>query len=104
MEKRNDPISVAALARSLDKPTDIETWHRRLSHAGLSRIDLMLKKNLVDGLNVTSTSVLGKCVDCLVGKATRRPFDAVVERESRILERVHTDLTGPMRTPARGGF
>lgn len=65
---------------------------------------MLMKKDLVDGLEVTSTVISGKCVDCLMGKATRRPFDAVVERESRILERVHTDLTGPMRVPARGGF
>ncbi|KAJ3741660.1 hypothetical protein EV360DRAFT_11204, partial [Lentinula raphanica] len=83
---------------------DIETWHRRLAHAGLSRIETMMKKNLVDGLDVTTTDVSGKCIDCLMGKATRRPFDAQVERETKILERVHTDLTGPMRVPARGGF
>ncbi|KAJ3825770.1 hypothetical protein EV361DRAFT_764870, partial [Lentinula raphanica] len=83
---------------------DLETWHRWFAHAGLSRIEMLMKKDLVDGLEVTSTDISGKCVDCLMGKATRRPFDAVVERESRILERVHTDLTGPMRVPARGGF
>jgi hypothetical protein len=98
--------TTAGLAsRSLKKPVDIETWHRRLGHAGMHRLDLMRRKNLVDGLDIVGpTSCDDKCEDCLVGKAVRRPFDAEVEREKEILERVHTDLTGPMRVTAKGGF
>ncbi|KAJ3782294.1 hypothetical protein GGU10DRAFT_275860, partial [Lentinula aff. detonsa] len=94
----------ATLARSVNEPTDMETWHRRLAHAGLSRIENMIKGNLVSRLKVTKNDVAGKCIDCMMGKAIRRPFDADFQRESKIVERVHTDLTGPTRTPAKGGY
>jgi hypothetical protein len=101
------PVKEAAgmVARSLRKPVDIETWHRCFSHAGMHRIDIMHRKGLVDGLDIVGpVTVDDKCEDCLVGKAVRRPFDGEVEREGEILERVHTDLTGPMHTASKGGF
>ncbi|KAJ3979463.1 hypothetical protein F5890DRAFT_1375594, partial [Lentinula detonsa] len=85
---------------------DIRTWHRRLGHVGLTRIRLMIAKDLVDGLQVIGpvNEVLEKCDSCKLGQARRHPFDAVTARESRRLERVHVDLTGPMRVRAVGGY
>jgi hypothetical protein len=97
--------AVGMSARSLRKPVDIETWHRRFGHVGMHRLDIMRRNGLVDGLDIVGpVCVDDKCEDCLVGKAVRRPFDGEVERETEILERVHTDLTGPMRTTAKGGY
>lgn len=59
-----DPLVLAARSRSLNRPVDLETWHRRFAHAGIDRIRLLEKKGLVDGLTVTSSRVEGKCVDC----------------------------------------
>ena len=68
----------------------------------MPKLDLLRRNGLVDGLNIVGPlTVDDKCEDCLVGKAVRRPFDGEVEREDEILERVHTDLTGPMRTEGR---
>jgi hypothetical protein len=92
-------------ARSLRRPVDIKTWHRRFGHVGMHRLDILRRNGLVDGLDIVGpVCVDDKCEDCLVGKAVRRPFDGDVERETEILERVHTDLTGPMRTTAIGGY
>jgi hypothetical protein len=71
----------------------------------MQKLDTLQRKGLVDGLDIIGpVCVDDKCEDCLVGKAVRRPFDGEVERETEILERVHTDLTGPMRTTAKGGY
>ncbi|KAJ3738131.1 hypothetical protein EV360DRAFT_58396, partial [Lentinula raphanica] len=93
-------------SRSLNHPVDLETWHRRLGHAGITRVRMMAQKNLVDGMSVVGSidEVVNECDSCHMGKAKRRPFDAVTTRESRLLERVHVDLTGPMRVRAMGGY
>ncbi|KAJ3738415.1 hypothetical protein EV360DRAFT_58146, partial [Lentinula raphanica] len=85
---------MAVRSRSLNKPVDLETWHRRLGHAGLSRVRMMAQKNLVDGMEVVGSvdAKLNECDSCHMGKAKRRPFDATTTRESRLLERVHVDL------------
>lgn len=59
-------------------------------------------KGLVNGLTITNWKLEGKCVDCLVGKAVRSPFNAEVDPEEEVLERVHADMTGPLHTTARG--
>ena len=42
------------------------------------------------------------CEACLMGKLARTPLN--VERESNLLEIIHTDVCGSMSIPARGGF
>ncbi|KAJ3831538.1 hypothetical protein F5878DRAFT_504252, partial [Lentinula raphanica] len=75
-------------------------------HAGLTRIKMLWSKNLVDGFEIVGSANedLEKCNSCHLGQAKRRPFDAVTTRESRRLERVHVDLTGPMRVRSLGGY
>ncbi|KAJ3831700.1 hypothetical protein EV361DRAFT_775343, partial [Lentinula raphanica] len=75
-------------------PVDLETWHRRLGHAGITRVRMMVQKNLVDGMEVVGPvdTAVDDCDSCHMGKAKRRPFDGVTTRESRLLERVHVDL------------
>ena len=66
-----DSQPVAMPARSHEHPGDIDLWHRRLAHAGVSLIENMAKKNLVDGLQViTATRLPGMCEDCIFGKHT----------------------------------
>jgi hypothetical protein len=62
--------------RSHNKPTDIDTWHRRLGHVGYSVIERMGREQLVKGMDVTTyEQSQGMCEDCIMGKHTRRPFD-----------------------------
>ncbi|KAJ3780897.1 hypothetical protein GGU10DRAFT_253491, partial [Lentinula aff. detonsa] len=78
-----------------------------MGHAGLSRIRMMIQKSLVNGMVLVGPAdeKLGECDSCHMAKAKRRPFDASTTRETRLLERVHVDLTaGPMRVRAIGGY
>ncbi|KAF8826133.1 hypothetical protein HHX47_DHR6000528 [Lentinula edodes] len=95
--------SFANFARSLNKPVDIHTWHRRLGHPAIDRILLMQRHNLVDGLQITSKKVAGKCEPCILGKSTHRPFDEKLTHETKVLERIHLDLFGPTQTQSIGG-
>ncbi|KAJ3817528.1 hypothetical protein F5880DRAFT_1437659, partial [Lentinula raphanica] len=68
--------------------------HHRFGHAGISRIKMIIQKKLVDGMAILGSTdeKIDECDSCHMGKAKRRPFDAITTRESRILERVHVDL------------
>ncbi|KAF5374432.1 hypothetical protein D9615_009058 [Tricholomella constricta] len=49
----NSPSAMSA--RSLTRPVDLETWHRRLGHVGESILRQMIKEEVVTGLDVTKT-------------------------------------------------
>ena len=44
------------------------------------------------------------CEACLQGKMTRSPFVGQMKRAKEVLEIVHTDVCGPFRVEARGGY
>lgn len=93
----------AMVARSLNKPADLETWHRRLAHVSESIVRGMIRDATVEGLTITKTTVNGKCEDCILGKHARRPFDSKPEPESAPYERVAFDIWGPARVQTTGG-
>ncbi|KAF5376302.1 hypothetical protein D9615_008480 [Tricholomella constricta] len=94
---------VAMSARSLTRPADVETWHRRLGHVGESILREMVRSEMVKGLDVTKLSVNGRCEDCIMGKQTRRPFDEEVTPESKPNQRVSFDLWGPAHIKTTNG-
>ncbi|KAF8823389.1 hypothetical protein HHX47_DHR10000136 [Lentinula edodes] len=63
----------------------------------------MHRHNLVDGLQITSKKVDGKCELCIFGKSTHRPFDEKLTHETKVLEHIHLDLFGLTRTQSIGG-
>lgn len=94
-------VPTALVARSLKSPGDIVKWHRRFAHFGASRINTASK--LVNGLELTNESPVGKCEDCIIGNQKRRPFDADVIPETIALRRTNIDIWGPSRVTSAGG-
>jgi hypothetical protein len=91
-------------AKSHEKPTSIDQWHRRFCHFGMRRIKEMSSKGMVDGLQILDgKDPVGMCEDCIYGKQTNRPYDEKVTPEGDVLERVHMDLWGPARVASAGG-
>ena len=62
----------------------------------------MATNNLVDGLSISEVTINGKCENCILGRQTRRPFDAVTEKDLVPLELVAFDLWGPSRVQSAG--
>ena len=57
-----------------------------------------------DGLiESTDDESFDKCISCISGKMTRKPFTHVGERASDLLGLIHTDVCGPFRTKSREG-
>jgi len=70
-------------------------WHKRLGHASLDTLKgIDLAKASTDKL---------ECIDCLEGKGQRQPFHPYNHTVNQILEKVHTDLCGPISPPSTSG-
>ncbi|KAL0402061.1 UNVERIFIED_CONTAM: Copia protein [Sesamum latifolium] len=72
----------------------------RLGHISKDRI-----RKLVDSksLELDDLDDLPTCESCLKGK-TKKPFVGQSAIANSLLYLVHTDVCGPLNTPARGGF
>lgn len=94
----------AMAAKSHEKPTSLETWHRRFGHASISSIRTLAKQGLLAGLQfVGDIDAKTTCEDCIYGKHTARPYDEKFDKETEVLERAHMDIFVMTNTPSFGG-
>jgi len=88
------------IANSLEEGAML--WHERLGHlnmANLKELDAM-----VDGMNLKEVPFHHICEACIKSKRQRTSFPKDgATRASQLLEIVHTDVCGPMRTTSHGG-
>ena len=94
-------IPTALTARSLRSPGDIALWHRRFGHFGTDRI--IEASKLVNGLDITTKDLIGKCEDCIIGNQKRRPYDEEIIPETEVLQLTNIDIWGPARVQSTGG-
>lgn len=92
IEKEQACVNIATRTKSMNNAILL---HRRLGHASFSN-DIFLK---TFGQKVKDL----KCVTCIKGKQTRLPFPHSVNRATRILELIHSDVCGPMSVNSIGG-
>ncbi|CAJ2659262.1 unnamed protein product [Trifolium pratense] len=80
-----------------------QLWHDRYAHLSVKGLNVLAKKNMVDGLPVLK-EIEYKCEDCLTGKQHREviPKQAVWRANER-LELVHSDICGPINPTSNGG-
>jgi hypothetical protein len=76
-------------------------WHLRLAHFGFEGIK-QLANDPASGIKLTSTAIEA-CAACLHGKQTRQPLSKPFHRASNTLDRVHSDLCGPLTPQSWGG-
>jgi hypothetical protein len=91
---------MAHVANSLEESAML--WHEKLGHlnmASLKELDAM-----VDGMNLKEVPLHHICERCVKGKHQRTSFPKDrATRASQLLEIVHTDVCGPMKTTSHGG-
>jgi hypothetical protein len=92
--------------------SEMTKWHYRLCHTSPTAILSMFKQELVTGVDckaIVRQLSLGNiphtvdCTACQIGKSKRKPFTRVSERATRCLQRLHTDVCGPLRVKGRKG-
>ncbi|KAK4387769.1 Retrovirus-related Pol polyprotein from transposon TNT 1-94 [Sesamum angolense] len=75
-------------------------WHRRLGHFNFQGLKILHQKKMMTDLPQIQ-AVEGACEACLQGKQHKKPFPSGTSwRAKAILELIHTDVCGPMRTPS----
>lgn len=106
-QPRNGVYSLSAQMSHANVATsdgcDALTWHKRLGHLNSQTLKKMA--NQVAGLQVKTANYddIKNCVACATGKQTRDPFPPSTSRSSAILDLIHSDLCGAMRTQTLGG-
>jgi len=82
----------------------LDTWHKRLSHAGKDNLRHMIDKMVVNGARLlVDDRTTEPCPACIDGKFVKAPFNSGKTETSRVLELVHSDIMGPLRTLTRKG-
>ena len=82
---------------------NMNTWHKRLGHIDISTIKSMKSGGLATGLNL-KTEELFQCTGCFQGKGHRDPIPKKSHtRATKLLELIHSDISGPFQIPSLGG-
>uniref|UniRef100_A0A2N9GD91 Uncharacterized protein n=1 Tax=Fagus sylvatica TaxID=28930 RepID=A0A2N9GD91_FAGSY len=89
---------VAAVVESEDDDTLL--WHMRLGHISERGMRELHKRNLLTGIK---SCKLDFCKYCIMGKQCRVRFKTATHKTKGILDYVHSDIWGPVRTPSKGG-
>lgn len=100
-----EPVNETAVAEEGRTSSTVQStvdWHRRFGHLNARDLQQAIRQGRVKGASPENLSS-DDCSVCLEGKMTRAPFPVRSDRSTGILDLVHTDLCGPMRTTSMGG-
>ena len=75
-----------------------DLWHNRLGHVNFNKLNDMMTLDLIPN----TTSHNESCSTCMLTKITRKPFPRV-ERNTKILDLIHSDVCDLHRWPTIGG-
>jgi hypothetical protein len=79
---------------------NIVLWHMRLGHMGERGLLERHKRNLLKGVK---TCKLEFCKFCVLGKQSRVHFKSATHKTKGVLDYIHSDVWGPVRTASWGG-
>lgn len=83
----------------------LHLWHRRLGHRHPGTIKELVERDLADGIKLESCDDVKQCISCVEGKLTRKAFPKISDNQSnKILDLIHSDVCGPMRTSTVSGM
>lgn len=84
--------------------SDIDLWHYRMGHLNEHDLKNMSIKDKVHGMNIKENDKLSKCEICITEKQVANSYKSANEkRTNHLLEIVHSDVCGPMRTESLSG-
>ncbi len=78
-------------------------WHCRFGHLDFDYLNRLVNKELVDGIKYSGDSFDHQCEACALGKMHKVPFPKKsMNRASKQLELIHTDVCDPMNIDSIG--
>lgn len=99
---RESPEQLACVSSTNIKKSQLQIWHERLGHLNESDLLEMHKREAVLGMKIRKGEKLPPCEVCSSGKLTALSFPKSSQKNTDILDIIHTDVCGPMRTESRG--
>ncbi len=87
---------------TLDLNNKLMIWHRRLGHPSFKVMEEMEKTGLINFDRVRELAV--HCQSCVEGKMCKLPHVSKESTVTQILQVVHSDVIGPMRTVSNLGM
>lgn len=98
------PICNKEAVTIVTENTSADLWHQRLGHLNIAQLKEVIKKGIMDGVNIENNSNLSFCEGCIEGKMCQSPFKSVGKIKSmRRLQLIHSDVCGPMQVDSFGG-
>ena len=85
----------------VDNDSATYLWHYRLGHIGVKRMKKLHADGFLESLDYES---FDSCEPCLLGKMTETPLFGTMERDTDLLEIIHTDVCRPMSAEAHSGY
>jgi len=85
------PLSIDKISSISSFVANVECsymWHARLGHVNLNSIKRMMSLNLIPKASI---DLKQKCETCIQAKQPRKRFTTFIERETNLLELVHSD-------------
>ena len=85
--------------------SSLQLWHERMGHVHKRGIVQMADRGVARGLKLADRDYDNGCYHCAVSKAHRSPIPKArsSERAKGMLDRIHSDVCGPMDVPSLGG-
>lgn len=84
--------------------TDYRVWHERYGHLNAKSLNNIIRNDLVRGIDIKAVPAKINCDVCAKGKMCSLPFGSNSAINSKaVLDLVHSDICGPMRTTSLGG-
>lgn len=77
--------------------------HEKFGHLNMKDLKDLVNRECVFGVKTAGDEKLPTCEVCVQGKFSRIPFERSESVSSEVLELVHTDICGPMRTHSVSG-
>ena len=89
------------------KRENVELWHRRLGHAGNTKLHSAIKNKAIQGTKIGVKELQlegGLCEPCELAKAKRIPVpNKSMPWTTKRLQLVHSDICGPLTPRSLGG-
>ena len=99
--------AVALMSDGARSNTSFKLWHDRLGHLSLSGMNSLVQKQMASGIDYVETAAnteVTNCIGCIKGKTHRSAVAKNTSfRATMLLELIHIDCCGPMRTKSLGG-
>jgi hypothetical protein len=80
---------------------NINVWHQRFAHFGVSRIKEASK--FIDGLDIIDAQSAGQCKDCILANLKHHAFNDELIPETVPLHQMNIDIWGPSHITSEGG-